>query len=109
MAEQLRRAARHYEVHEFDEGPLRLDLGLRACCGTYEEAVEAALAYLEHNDPFREGNVAALEIVRLEGGKREQVWGYSAAVSAASARDLVRHWGFDVTRPWQGPPQVDPA
>ena len=103
MAQRLRRAARHYEIHEFDEGPLRLDLGVRGTCETYEEAVEFALAYVDEHGP------AELDVVREEDGVREVVWTYSRARRAASARDLIRHWGFDVTRPWHGPPRLDRA
>lgn len=101
MADLLRRAARQYEVHEYDGGGLRLDLGVRALCGSYEEAVEFALSYVDDRQP------AELEVVRIEDGGRERVWSYSAARLAASDHDLVRRWGFDVTRPWQGPPQMD--
>ena len=100
MADRLRRAARQYEVHEFEVGALRLDLGVRAQCESYEEAVEFALGYVDDHQP------AELEVIRIEAEGREAVWSYSATRSAASARDLVRHWGFDVTRSWQGPPGV---
>jgi hypothetical protein len=99
MAERLRRAARQYEIHEFDEGALRLDLGVRAECASYEEAVDFALAYVDDHHP------AELEVVRVEDGSRKLVWSYSRASNALSGRDLVRHWGFDVMR-WQGPPRV---
>ena len=103
MAERLRRAARHYEVCEFDEGALRLPLGVRATCATYEEAVEFALGYVDDHSP------AELEVIRVEEDAREPVWSYSRTRRAASTRDLIRHWGFDVTRPWHGPPQIDRA
>ena len=98
MAERLRRAARQYEIVEFDEGTLRLDLGVRGRFRSYEDAVEFALAYVDEHQP------GELEVVRVEDGTREAVWTYSRAAEAASARDLVRHWGFDVLR-WHGPPQ----
>lgn len=104
MAERPRRAARQYEVHELDEGALRLDLGIRACCPSYEEAVEFALAFVDDHHPAR------LEVVRVEAEKREAVWSYSAAQRVDSTRDLVRRWGFDVTSPWSGPPtSIGPA
>lgn len=101
MAETLRRAARQYELHEVHEGALRLDLGVRAECDTFDEAVEAAFAYLEANDPAREGKVEALEIQEVDGAARGTVWAYSS--SRAVDTDLVARWGFDVTRPWRGP------
>jgi hypothetical protein len=106
MAEPLRRAARHYELHEIHEGALRLDLGLRAECDTYDEAVEAAFAYLEDHDPRREGKVSALEIVQVDGETRRTVWAYSANTRNARTQDLLGRWGFDVTRAWTGPPQA---
>jgi hypothetical protein len=106
MAELLRRAARQYELHEIHEGTLRLDLGLRAECDRYDEAVDAAFAYLQEHDPQREGRVAALEIVQVDGGTRRTVWAYSATTGTARAQDLRGRWGFDVTRPWTGPPSA---
>jgi hypothetical protein len=103
MAEILRRAARHYELHEVHEGALRLDLGVRAECDTFDEAVEAAFAYLEEHDPGRDGKVNALEIVEVNGAVCGTVWAYSSSGSAAGPTDLVGRWGFDVTRPWRGP------
>ncbi len=103
MAERLRRAARQYELHEVHEGALRLDLGLRAECGTFDEAVEAAFAYLEEHDPARAGKVQALEIVEVNAGARGTVWSYSSSRAGVDSTDLVGRWGFDVTRPWRGP------
>ena len=103
MAETTRRAARHYELHEVHEGALRLDLGVRAECDTFDEAVEAAFAYLEAHDPARDGNVEALEILEVDGESRGTVWAYSSSRSDVGATDLVAHWGFEVTRPWRGP------
>ena len=85
MAELLRRAARQYELHEIHEGTLRLDLGLRAECDRYDEAVDAAFAYLEEHDPQREGRVTALEIVHVNGDARRTVWTYSAKTRTARA------------------------
>lgn len=98
MAERPRRAARHYEIHELGEGTLRDAAGVRARCASYEEAVDFALAYVDDHQP------AALEVLRVEDGASEVVWSYDAARPAFSSLDLVRLWGFDVTRPWQGPP-----
>jgi hypothetical protein len=103
MAETLRRAARHYELHEVHEGALRLDLGVRAECDSYDEAVEAAFAYLEANDPARDGQVEALEIFEVDGDAHGTVWAYSSSRSSVGATDLVGRRGFDVTRPWGGP------
>lgn len=105
MAEPLRRAARHYELHEIHEGTLRLDLGLRAECDTYAEAVDAAFAYLEEHDSGREGKVGGLEVVEINGEERGIVWAYSSSGAAVKGNDLVGRWGFDVTREWLGPPQ----
>jgi hypothetical protein len=103
MAETLRRAARHYELHEVHEGALKLDLGLRAECDTFDEAVEAAFAYLEEHDPARDGKVHGLEILEVNGDVRGTVWAYSSSRSNLASTDLVGRWGFDVTRPWRGP------
>ena len=103
MAETLSRAARHYELHELHEGALRLDLGVCAECETFDEAVEAAFAYLETHDPARDGKVEALEILEVDGESRGTVWAYSSSRSGVGAMDLVGHWGFEVTRPWRGP------
>jgi hypothetical protein len=103
MAERLRRAARHYELHEIHEGALRVDLGLRAECDRYDETVEAAFMYLEEHDPQREGRVSALEIVQVDGERRRTVWVYNAKTRPARADDLLGRWGFDVTREWTGP------
>ena len=103
MAETLRRAARHYELHEVHEGALRLDLGVRAECDTFDEAVEAAFAYLEQHDPAREGKVEGLEILEVSGAGRRTVWAYDVSRSGAATPDLVGRWGFDVTRSWRGP------
>jgi hypothetical protein len=102
MAERLRRAARHYEVHEFDEGPLRPRLGVRAHCASYEEAVDFALGYVDERHPVE------LEVVRVEDGGNEVVWSYDVGRAPFSSGDLVRLWGFDVTRPWHGPPSAGP-
>ena len=104
MAETLRRAARHYELHEVHEGALRFDLGVRAEHATYDEAVEAAFAYLEEHDPSREGKVEGLEIVQFDGDERVTVWAYSSTTNTVHADELVGRWGFDVTRNWHGPP-----
>ena len=69
-------------------------------CAAYDEAVDAAFAYLEANDPAREGKVGALQIVRIAGDERKPVWEYTHERSQATKRDLVGHWGFDVTKPW---------
>jgi hypothetical protein len=103
MAKILRRAARHYELHEVHEGMLRLDLGVRAECDTFDQAVEAAFSYLEEHDPARAGKVEALEILKVDGEERGTVWAYSAARSPVDRAELVGRWGFDVTRPWRGP------
>lgn len=105
MAAEPRHAAGRpvYEVHELREGEPALDLGTRYETSDYGAAVEFAFDFLQRKDPRREGEVGGLEIIRVADGKRETVWTYSHAQTLASANDLVRVWGFDVTRPWQHP------
>ncbi|HSK17097.1 MAG TPA: hypothetical protein VK915_13150 [Gaiellaceae bacterium] len=105
MAEEQCHAAEHerYEVREALAGEPRVDLGLRFQTEDVGDAVDFAFDYLARQDPQREGIVGALEIVRVAGDDRETVWSYSHSRATASARDLTRIWGFDVTRPWSGP------
>jgi hypothetical protein len=104
MAATLRHAAgQQYEVHELLDGDPPVDLGLRFQASEFGTAVEFAFEYLERRDPQREGIVSALEIVRVSDSEPETVWGYSHAQAARSPNDLVRRWGYDVTRPWSSP------
>ena len=63
------------------------------------EAADFAFEFVEaHNPP-------ALEIERIEGDRRESVWGYSedrANAAAESRRELVDTYGFDPIR-WNTP------
>jgi hypothetical protein len=105
MAVDLRHAAggSRYEVHEILEGDPALDLGLRYESADFGSAVDFAFDFLERRDPRREGAVSALEIVRVEGSRRETVWNYQHSASVELPRNSVGVWGFDVTRRWQGP------
>src|SRR5919204_6471827 len=102
---QLGRAARpvSYEVHEV-LGADPIDLGVRFTGSTFDVALEFAFDYLQREDPLRNGKVDGLVIVRVDGVSRERVWSYSHREHAAVDVDLVRLWGFDPTRHWQGPP-----
>ena len=104
MADDLRRAARQpaFEVHEILEGEPPLDLGIRSLALDYLEAVEAALDYLDEHDPLRSGEVSGIEIVRVGEEEREVVWRYGHS-RTRPAEDLVRVFGFDVTRAWARP------
>jgi hypothetical protein len=111
MAGHLRHAAGRplYEVHEVLEGDPALDLGLRFETVDFGGAVDFAFDFLDQQDPRREGSVGALEIVRVEGSRRETVWRYShSRAHEPSARSTVGVWGFDVTRRWQGPYRAAP-
>ncbi len=104
MAETQRHAAgQRYEVHEVLEGAPSVDLGLRFETTDLGTAVDYAFDFLERRDPRREGAVSALEIVRVDGSQRETVWTYSHSKTSTSAGDLVRLWGYDVTRAWSRP------
>jgi hypothetical protein len=105
MAGHLRHAAggSTYEVHEVLEGSPALDLGVRFESADFGTAVDFAFDFLERRDPRREGAVSALEIVRVEGSRRETVWNYNHSRSNDLPRDSIGVWGYDVTRPWQGP------
>ena len=105
MAGDLRHAAggSRYEVHEVLEGSSALDLGVRYESEDFAAAVDFAFDFLERRDPRREGVVSALEIVRVEGSRRETVWSYEHSHAIDLPRNSVGVWGFDVTRPWQGP------
>jgi len=108
MADDLRHAAGQprFEVHELIEGEPVVDLGLRFECSDYLRAVDFAVDFIDANDPSRTGQVSALEITKVCDGRREQVWNYSSSSSPTAATDLVRHWGFDVTRSWSLPPSA---
>jgi hypothetical protein len=104
MAESQRHAAGHrYEVHEVLEGAPTVDLGLRFETTDLGTAVDFAFDFLERRDPLREGAVSALEIVRVDGSERETVWTYEHSKATSSAGELVRLWGYDVTRVWSRP------
>jgi hypothetical protein len=104
MAERDRHAAgQRYEVHEVLEGEPPLDLGRRFEATDFGTAVDFAFDFLERRDPRREGAVSALEIVRVAGSDQETVWRYSHTETTSGPRDLVRLWGYDVTRQWSRP------
>jgi hypothetical protein len=105
MAGHLRHAAGRplYEVHEILEGEPALDLGVRFETVDFGAAVDFAFDFLDRKDPRREGTVSALEIVRVEGSRRESVWSYDHSRSHDPSRNTIGVWGFDVTRRWQGP------
>jgi hypothetical protein len=105
MAGHLRHAAGRpvYEVHEVLVGDPALDLGLRFETTDFGAAVDFAFDFLDRQDPGREGAVSALEIVRVEGSRRETVWSYDHTRTAELSRNAYGPWGFDVTRRWQGP------
>jgi len=63
------------------------------------DATDFAFELLEADGP------PSLEIYRVDGDEREQVWSYSeerAEAAAAAPRDSLGIYGFDVTR-WTGP------
>ena len=105
MAGHLRHAAGRplYEVHEVLEGDPALDLGLRFETVDFGAAVDFTFDFLDRQDPRREGAVSALEIVRVEGSRREIVWSYNSSRVQEPSSNTVGVWGFDVTRRWQGP------
>lgn len=105
MAGDERHAAggSRYEVHEVLEGTPALDLGLRYESGDFGTAVDFAFDFLAQRDPRREGAVSALEIVRVEGSRRETVWTYNHSRSDDLPRNSVGVWGYDVTRSWRSP------
>ena len=93
-----------YEVHEGLRGHPGVHLGLRHTCSEYFEALDFALDFLEEHDPERTGSVSALEIVKVTAHGRETAWRYDHDPRAGSRRDVSSIFGFDVTRPWSGPP-----
>jgi hypothetical protein len=107
MADDLRHAAGRttYEVHEILEGEPAVDLGLRFSAGDFSDAIEFALDYLQAEDPSRR-EISALQIVKIEPGRREIVWSYSHSGASVSREDLIRLWGFDPMRPWGVPPSL---
>jgi hypothetical protein len=104
MVDDSRHAAGHttYEVHEVLGDDPAVDLGLRFSASDFSEAIELALDYLQTEDPSR-GEVSALQIVRVEGSRREVVWSYNHKLAVAAPDDLVRLWGFHPTQPWELP------
>lgn len=105
MAEEpLRHAAGRptYEVRELRDGEAAFEPA-RFESDDYQAAVEYALDFLGRRDPRREGVVSRLEIVRCNGGSREIVWTYPHKGAEGAPGDLVRRWGYDVTRGWHGP------
>lgn len=96
-------AGQTYEVHEVLEGEPPLDLGRRFETTDFGSAVDFAFDFLERRDPRREGAVSALEIVRVADSGRETVWRYSHTEASSGPRDVVRLWGYDVTRHWSRP------
>jgi hypothetical protein len=104
MVEDSRHAAGHttYEVHEALEGNPAVDLGLRFSSGDFSEAIEFGLDYLQPGGSARR-EISALEIVKVEGDRRDVVWSYSRSGAPASHEDLIRLWGSDPTQPWNVP------
>ena len=90
-----------YEVREFLEGRA-FGPELRHECRDYVQAVEFAFEFLQRRDPSRVGIVIALEVVKVDGTRRETVWSYDHE-GDNSRQDPVRKWGYDVTRSWSGP------
>ena len=85
-------SAAAYEVVDGDARALFRTAG-------FLDATDFAFELLEADGPPR------LEIYRVEGAEREQVWSYSeerAAAAAAAPRDSLGIYGFDVTR-WTDP------
>jgi hypothetical protein len=107
MADNLRHAAGQptYEVREVLEHEPAADLGMRFSSHDFSEAIELALDFLESEDPDR-SKVSALQIVKVQGERREVVWSYSHSLAPATRDDLIRLWGFDPTRPWHVPSGV---
>lgn len=95
-----RHAAWHEEAYAVYEvlGETRVLIGRER---TLLDAVDLVADYLEAEDPAREGNVLALEIVEGPSSEGETVWRYAYA-AAAPAFDPIAHWGFDALR-WTGP------
>jgi hypothetical protein len=109
MADYLRHAAGQptYEVREILDRDPAADLGLRFSSHDFSEAIEFALDFLESEDPER-SKVSALQIVKVQGDRRDVVWSYSPSLAPASRDDLIRLWGFDPTTPWHVPSGVRP-
>lgn len=91
-----------YEVHEGLKHHPGLDLGLRFSSSSFLDSAEYALEFLDEHDPKREGRVSALEILRVEGKKRETVWRYDHDGSQKGHQDPKEIWGFDANA-WRGP------
>jgi hypothetical protein len=108
MAAILSHAAgqERYEVREILEGQA-FGHEVRHECRDYVQAVEFAFEFLQRRDPGREGIVSALEVVKVDGYRRETVWSYDHA-HETTRLDPVRKWGFDVTRTWSGPVRSGP-
>jgi hypothetical protein len=96
-----------YEVREIRDGDPPLDLGLRFTTGDYFDAVDFACEFLEEQDPFCDGSVSALEVVKVQDGERTTVLTYRHSLAANLSKDLAGVWGFDVTLPWRGPGGAD--
>jgi hypothetical protein len=93
-----------YEVRELRGDP-PLDIGVRFECSEYAAAVEYACEYLGRTDPLREGKVAGLDVVRVDGATRDVSWTYRHGEETAAQRhsSLMGRWGYDVSRNWRGP------
>lgn len=105
MAGHLRHAAGRplYEVHEVLGGEPALDLGVRFETVDLGAAVDFAFDFLDRQDPQREGAVSGLQILRVEGSRREAVWSYDSTRAQEPSGNPIGVWGFDVTRRWEGP------
>jgi hypothetical protein len=104
MADDTCHAAGHttYEVREVLDDDPAADLGLRFRSGDFSEAIEFALEFLQPDDSAQR-EVSALQIVKVEGDRREVVWSYSYRLAVAEREDLIRHWGFHPTQAWRLP------
>jgi hypothetical protein len=94
-----------YELREFSGSDPALDLGARHEFPDYLAAVEYAFEYLGRNDPLRSGTVSRLDVVRVDGTRRETVWTYSHDEESEEG-DLVGRWGYDPTSRWRTPTTV---
>lgn len=88
-------AAETYQVEDHSSEEARVVFR----SGAFLDAVDFAFEYLEAESPER------LQIFRILGRKREEVWSYgpeAAAETEGESRDLLDVYGYDVMR-WRGP------
>ncbi len=94
-----------YELRLIPKGDPDADLHLLLATTDYVEALDCAFDHLHEHDPMREGKVAGLAIVRVQGNDREPVWVYSHDETNGAEIDSVGIWGFNVGA-WTGPPSA---